>query len=192
MTQRSAAHAQHITTALADPTSLATIPTRRRDGRINGRRTATKSGLTRSEERWIKEVAAGTDEHAAYRIAYPNVRSDDSVSTGVRRLRKRPQVQAAMINAARAALANGSLDAAKQLVTLTKSAKSEYVQADAAKSILDRAGIVANPEGQGAGPGGQVTININLGDGRGVRIGAQPSKPASQPDHSITIDHEPD
>lgn len=192
MSQRPAAHAQHITTALADPASLATIPTRRRDGRINGRRTETKSGLTRSEEKWVELVSDGTDDQAAYRIAYPNVRSDGSVSTGVRRLRKRPQVQAAMMIAARSALANGSLKAAKRLVDLTTDAKSEYVQADAAKSVLDRAGITAKPDGQGGGSGGQVTININLGDGKGVRIGAQQDKNASQPDLSITLDNQPD
>ena len=152
--------ALRVAEALSDPASLTRIPDRRRDGYRDGRRTV--NGLIPQEARWVELVTEGVEPEKAYAEAYSASRAE-TCRTGVWRLKRRPQVQAALLQAARAALQNGALAAANTLTSLAKSAKSEYVQADAAKSILDRVGLGAQQPGAGGVGGVAVQINIDLG-----------------------------
>jgi len=77
------------------------------------------------------------------------------------RMLRKPEVQAYMMQEIQRSLGLNSAKAASRLVTLSQGAKSEYVQLEASKDILDRAGFKA-PEKHQHLVGGDFSINIDL------------------------------
>lgn len=148
------------------------------------RKKKNQRGLTKRQERFV-DLLATTDLHPTK--AYEQIfgTTGEAARTGAARTLRIPQVEAAIVAAARKVIARGSLPAAKRLAKLADSAKSEYVQADAAKAVLDRAGIGVSVANQGPASAGGFTINIDLGGERvriGVANGARPVQPDAAPD----------
>lgn len=77
------------------------------------------------------------------------------------RMLRKPEVQAYMMQEIQRSLGLNSAKAASRLVALSQGAKSEYVQLEASKDILDRAGFKA-PEKHQHLVGGDFSINIDL------------------------------
>jgi hypothetical protein len=150
--------------------------------RRKARTTAGDDGLTPIERRFI-EIVMSEDltETEAYRRA-SGCKSDAGARVGVCRLKQRPEVQRAIVAAAGKTLGGATLVAAKRLAKLADSASSEYVQADAAKSILASAGLTTQQQ-PGQGAGGGISVTINLGrysdtpdvviDGHSARVDAK-------------------
>ena len=129
--------------------------------RKRARTTAGDDGLTRIERRFIEIVMSeDISEITAYMRAAGC--SEGAARAGVWRVKSRPEVQRAVIAAANKMIGGATMIAAKRLVKLADSAASEYVQADAAKSLLDRAGITTRQQ-TGAGQVGGISVTINLG-----------------------------
>lgn len=74
---------------------------------------------------------------------------------------KLPHVQRYMLNQTAAYLGHGALIAASKMVKLSQGAKSEYVQLEASKDILDRTGFKP-PDRAQVQVDHQVTVNIDL------------------------------
>lgn len=129
--------------------------------RKKARTTAGEDGLTRIERRFIEIVMS---EDISEITAYVRAAgcSEGAARAGVWRLKSRPEVQRAVLAAATKHIGGATMIAAKRLSKLADSAASEYVQADAAKSILDRAGITTKHQPGGPAQGG-VHVTINLG-----------------------------
>jgi hypothetical protein len=136
-------------------------PIKRNGKQKGGRLKEQENGLTPEEEAWINLI---TTTNLSDVQAYMKLKgcSNRVASTGVWRMKKRPQVQAAIVAIARKTVAFSSLSAARRLEKLANEAKSEYVQADAAKSILDRAGIATQAQPGGISSGA-LSITINIG-----------------------------
>jgi len=77
------------------------------------------------------------------------------------RMLRKPEVQVYMMQEIQRSLGLNSAKAASRLVALSQGAKSEYVQLEASKDILDRAGFKA-PEKHQHLVGGDFSINIDL------------------------------
>lgn len=73
-----------------------------------------------------------------------------------------PHVQAYMMQQTAATLGKGSMWAAARMLKLSQSAKSEYVQLEASKDILDRAGFKP-PERHQHQVQGDIKVSIDLG-----------------------------
>ena len=129
--------------------------------RKRARTTAGEDGLTRIERRFIEIVMSeDISEITAYMRA--SGCSEGAARAGVWRVKSRPEVQRAVLAAANKMIGGATMIAAKRLVKLADSAASEYVQADAAKSLLDRAGITTKQQ-TSQGQAGRVHVTINLG-----------------------------
>ena len=74
---------------------------------------------------------------------------------------KRPAVQAYMMQQVSESIGLNATKASHKLLTLSQGARSEYVQLEASKDILDRAGFKA-PEKHQHLVGGDFSINIDL------------------------------
>ncbi len=74
---------------------------------------------------------------------------------------KRPHVQQYMMQAVADSLGVHATSACSRLVSLSRSARSEYVQLEASKDILDRAGFKA-PDKVAHLHAGEITVSIDL------------------------------
>lgn len=74
---------------------------------------------------------------------------------------RKPEVQAYMMSEIQRSFGLSSAKASARLLSLSQGAKSEYVQLEASKDILDRAGFKA-PEKHQHLVGGNFSINIDL------------------------------
>ena len=74
---------------------------------------------------------------------------------------KQPHVQEYMMKQEQDTIGLGATKAVNRILTLSSSAKSEYVQLEASKDILDRAGFKA-PDKQLHLLQGDIRVNINL------------------------------
>ena len=75
-----------------------------------------------------------------------------------------PQVQRYMMEQVASVMGTGAIKASQKLIQLSDSAKSEYVQLEASKDILDRAGFKA-PDKQMHLHAGEIRVSIDLGEG---------------------------
>lgn len=73
-----------------------------------------------------------------------------------------PHVQQYMLQQTAAMLGQGAMWAASKMMRLSQTAKSEYVQLEASKDILDRSGFKP-PDRQQVQIDQQVTVHIDLG-----------------------------
>lgn len=123
--------------------------------------TDTKHKLTDKQMRLVDTlVATGcTIKEAASHAGYAE---GESGRVSASKALRSPAVQAYMMQSVSEALGLNATTAAARLVSLAQGAKSEYVQLEASKDILDRAGFKA-PERHMHLHAGDITVNIDLG-----------------------------
>ena len=85
----------------------------------------------------------------------------NSARVSASRMLRKPEVQQYMAQEIQRSLGIHSAKASAKLLTLSQGARSEYVQLEASKDILDRAGFKA-PEKHQHLVGGDFHINIDL------------------------------
>lgn len=85
----------------------------------------------------------------------------NSARVSASRMLRKPEVQQYMMQEIQRSMGLNSAKASAKLVSLSQGAKSEYVQLEASKDILDRAGFKA-PEKHQHLVGGDFSINIDL------------------------------
>ena len=85
----------------------------------------------------------------------------NSARVSASRMLRKPEVQAYMMQEIQRGFGLNSAKASAKLVALSQGAKAEYVQLEASKDILDRAGFKA-PEKHQHLVGGDFSINIDL------------------------------
>ena len=95
---------------------------------------------------------------ASQKVGYAKGESGRVVASRTLRL---PHVQRYMIERVANTIGLGAVTASKKLVELSNGAKSEYVQLEASRDILDRAGIRA-PDKVQHDIRGDIKINIDL------------------------------
>ena len=95
---------------------------------------------------------------ASQKVGYAKGESGRVVASRTLRL---PHVQRYMIERVANTIGLGAVTASKKLVELSNGAKSEYVQLEASRDILDRAGIRA-PDKVQHDIQGDIKINIDL------------------------------
>jgi hypothetical protein len=103
-------------------------------------------------------VATGCTITEASKLA--GYKGNSSRVSASRMLRK-PEVQTYMMSEIQRGFGLSSAKASARLLALSQSARSEYVQLEASKDILDRAGFKA-PEKHQHLVGGNFSINIDL------------------------------
>ncbi|BAQ87877.1 phage protein [uncultured Mediterranean phage uvMED] len=103
-------------------------------------------------------VATGCTITEASKLA--GYKGNSSRVSASKMLRK-PEVQAYMMSEIQRSFGLSSAKASARLLSLSQGAKSEYVQLEASKDILDRAGFKA-PEKHQHLVGGNFSINIDL------------------------------
>jgi len=144
-------------TAAVIAEAAARTPTRRRHGR-----NLPAGKLTPVERRFVAALVAGeSDPTTAYAKATGT--TGESARVGGWRALRRPEVAAALIDAAKQRMAIGAITGANELVRLIGGAKSEYVRADAAKYAVSAAGLGPRTDTRPAG-GAPITINIDIGE----------------------------
>ena len=106
---------------------------------------ATKMGILSEEElTFASEVAKGTGLGEAYQIAFPDRKDSPSIHTFANRLIKNPKVRQQIELLQQAARMKFIIDApraSEKMIELSKNAKSEKVQLEATKDILNRGGL---------------------------------------------------
>lgn len=122
--------------------------------------TAVSNKLT-SKQRALVDTLVATGcsiKDAAHSAGYASGESGRVTASKALRL---PHVQQYMMQAVAEALGVNATSAASRLVQLSRSAKSEYVQLEASKDILDRAGFKA-PDKHMHLHAGEIKVSIDL------------------------------
>lgn len=119
---------------------------------------AAKLRLTTRQMALVDHVLeyGGTVKDAALTVGY----SDPAVAYNTLKL---PHVAQYMLQRTAQVLGVGAMSAAAKMVKLSNGAKSEYVQLEASKDILDRAGFKP-PERSQVQVSQDITVHIDLGD----------------------------
>ena len=100
--------------------------------------------LTEGQMKFASEVSKGTGVGAAYKMAYPDAAESRHISTYANRLIKNPKVRQQIEILQQAARLKFLIDApraAEKMIDLSRSAKSEKVQLEATKDVLNRGGL---------------------------------------------------
>ena len=100
--------------------------------------------LTESQMMFASEVAKGTGLGDSYRIAYPDNAESEYVARYANKLVKNPKVRQQIEVLQQAARMKFLIDApraADKMIDLSKNAKSEKVQLEATKDVLNRGGL---------------------------------------------------
>jgi phage terminase small subunit len=107
-------------------------------------------------------VATGCSiTEAAKTAGYSTNISKDSARVSASRTLRLPKVQQYMQQRVAQTLGLGAVSASKRLIELSTGAKSEYVQLEASRDILDRVGLRA-PDKVSHNIQGDIKINIDL------------------------------
>jgi len=107
-------------------------------------------------------VATGCSiTEAAKKAGYSTEVSKDSARVSASRTLRLPKVQQYMQQRIAQTLGLGAVSASKRLIELSSGAKSEYVQLEASRDILDRVGLRA-PDKVSHNIQGDIKINIDL------------------------------
>lgn len=120
-----------------------------------------ETGMTAKQEALVEHLVAngGTVKDAAQVAGYADGESGRVSASKALAL---PHVQAYMIQRVRDELGVKATLAVHQVAKLSMSAKSEYVQLEASRDILDRAGLKA-PDKHMHLVAGDIKVNIDLG-----------------------------
>ena len=107
-------------------------------------------------------VTTGCSIAEGARIAgYSTKSSNESARVSASRALRLPKVQTYMQQAIARTLGLGAVNASRKLIDLSSGAKSEYVQLEASRDILDRVGLRA-PDKVAHNIQGDIKINIDL------------------------------
>ena len=107
-------------------------------------------------------VATGCSiTEAAKKAGYSTEDSKDSARVSASRTLRLPKVQQYMQQRVAQTLGLGAVSASKRLIELSTGARSEYVQLEASRDILDRVGLRA-PDKVSHNIQGDIKINIDL------------------------------
>ena len=107
-------------------------------------------------------VATGCSiTEAAKKAGYSTEVSKDSARVSASRTLRLPKVQSYMQQVIAQSLGLGAVSASKRLIELSSGARSEYVQLEASRDILDRVGLRA-PDKVAHNIQGDIKINIDL------------------------------
>ena len=107
-------------------------------------------------------VATGCSiTEAAKKAGYSTEVSKDSARVSASRTLRLPKVQQYMQQRVAQTLGLGAVSASKRLIELSTGARSEYVQLEASRDILDRVGLRA-PDKVSHNIQGDIKINIDL------------------------------
>ena len=107
-------------------------------------------------------VATGCSiTEAAKTAGYSTNVSKDSARVSASRTLRLPKVQQYMQQRVAQTLGLGAVSASKRLIELSTGAKSEYIQLEASRDILDRVGLRA-PDKVSHNIQGDIKINIDL------------------------------
>jgi hypothetical protein len=120
-----------------------------------------ETGMTAKQEALVEHLVAngGTVKDAAQVAGYADGESGRVSASKALAL---PHVQAYMMQRVRDELGTKATLAVHQVAKLSMSAKSEYVQLEASRDILDRAGLKA-PDKHMHLVAGDIKVNIDLG-----------------------------
>jgi len=120
-----------------------------------------ETGMTAKQEALVEHLVAngGTVKDAAQVAGYADGESGRVSASKALAL---PHVQAYMMQRVRDELGVKATLAVHQVAKLSMSAKSEYVQLEASRDILDRAGLKA-PDKHMHLVAGDIKVNIDLG-----------------------------
>jgi len=119
--------------------------------------------LTDKQKRLVDTiVTTGCTITEASKIAgYSTRTSNESARVSASRTLRIPKVQRYMMECVSRTIGLGAVTASNKLIHLANKARSEYVQLEASKDILDRVGL-RTPEKIQHNIGGDIKVNIDL------------------------------
>jgi phage terminase small subunit len=122
-----------------------------------------KDDLTEKQRALVDTIVATgcSITEAAKKAGYSTEVSKDSARVSASRTLRLPKVQQYMQQRIAQTLGLGAVSASKRLIELSSGAKSEYVQLEASRDILDRVGLRA-PDKVSHNIQGDIKINIDL------------------------------
>ena len=122
-----------------------------------------KDDLTEKQRALVDTIVATgcSITEAAKKAGYSTNVSKDSARVSASRTLRLPKVQQYMQQRVAQTLGLGAVSASKRLIELSTGARSEYVQLEASRDILDRVGLKA-PDRISHNIQGDIKINIDL------------------------------
>jgi phage terminase small subunit len=122
-----------------------------------------KDDLTEKQRALVDTIVATgcSITEAAKTAGYSTNVSKDSARVSASRTLRLPKVQQYMQQRVAQTLGLGAVSASKRLIELSTGARSEYVQLEASRDILDRVGLRA-PDKVSHNIQGDIKINIDL------------------------------
>ena len=122
-----------------------------------------KDDLTEKQRALVDTIVATgcSITEAAKTAGYSTNVSKDSARVSASRTLRLPKVQQYMQQRVAQTLGLGAVSASKRLIELSTGARSEYVQLEASRDILDRVGLKA-PDRISHNIQGDIKINIDL------------------------------
>jgi len=128
-----------------------------------------KDDLTEKQRQLVDTIVATgcSIKDAAEKAGYSTKGSKEAGRVSASRTLRLPKVQQYMQSRIAQTLGLGAVSASKRLIELSTSARSEYVQLEASRDILDRVGLRA-PDKVAHNIQGDIKINIDLSWGVGM------------------------
>ena len=122
-----------------------------------------KDDLTEKQRALVDTIVATgcSITEAAKKAGYSTNVSKDSARVSASRTLRLPKVQQYMQQRVAQTLGLGAVSASRRLIELSTGARSEYVQLEASRDILDRVGLRA-PDKVAHNIQGDIKINIDL------------------------------
>ena len=122
-----------------------------------------KDDLTDKQRQLVDTIVATgcSIKEAAEKAGYSSKGSKEAARVSASRTLRLPKVQSYMQQRIAQTLGLGAVSASKRLIELSTGARSEYVQLEASRDILDRVGLKA-PDKIAHYLQGDIKINIDL------------------------------
>ena len=122
-----------------------------------------KDDLTEKQRALVDTIVATgcSITEAAKTAGYSTNVSKDSARVSASRTLRLPKVQTYMQQVVAQSLGLGAVSASRKMIELSSGARSEYVQLEASRDILDRVGLRA-PDKVSHNIQGDIKINIDL------------------------------
>ena len=122
-----------------------------------------KDDLTDKQRQLVDTIVASgcSIKEAAEKAGYSTKGSKEAGRVSASRTLRLPKVQTYMQSRIAQTLGLGAVSASKKLIDLSSGARSEYVQLEASRDILDRVGMRA-PDKVAHNVTGDIKINIDL------------------------------
>ena len=122
-----------------------------------------KDNLTDKQRQLVDTIVATgcSIKEAAEKAGYSSKGSKEAARVSASRTLRLPKVQSYMQQRIAQTLGLGAVSASKRLIELSTGARSEYVQLEASRDILDRVGLKA-PDKIAHNLQGDIKINIDL------------------------------